>query len=67
MSGEKPAERKEADNIRRAGCCAQNGWQKAVGVLFLNHLLSHSMAGTVISKARVDTRSMEAASDSTAL
>ena len=26
VSGEEPAERKEADNIRRAGCCAQHGW-----------------------------------------
>jgi hypothetical protein len=62
-----PAGRKEADNIRRAGCCAQHGWQQPVGVLFLNQLLSHRMAGTVIAKARADTRSMEAASDSTAL
>ena len=67
LAAEEPAERKEADNIRRAGCCAQHGWQWPVGLLFQNHLLSHRMVGTVIAKARVDTRSMEAASDSTAL
>src|SRR4029077_12451639 len=27
VSGEEPAEREEVDNIRRAGCCAQHGWQ----------------------------------------
>ena len=27
VSGEEPAERKEANNIRPAGCCAQHGWQ----------------------------------------
>jgi hypothetical protein len=27
VSGEEPAERKEADNIRRAGYCAQHAWQ----------------------------------------
>ena len=67
VSGEEPAERKEAGNIRRAGCCAQHRWQSQVGVLFLNHLLSHRMAGTVIDKAKVDTRSMKAASHSMAL
>jgi len=33
----------------------------------INHLLNQSIAGTVIAKASVETRSMEAASDWTAL
>jgi hypothetical protein len=43
------------------------GCQQPVNVLFLNHLLSQRIVGTVIAKASVETRSIEAASDSTAL
>ena len=76
MCGEKAAESKKSDNVDRAGRGTQNGHQDSVDwncmPTFVEsdcpfQWLNQSIVGTVIAKAKVETRSIEAASDSTAL
>jgi hypothetical protein len=76
MCGEKAAESKKFDNVDRAGRGTQTATRtQSTGTacpLLVEidcpfQWLNQSIVGTVIAKAKVETRSIEAASDSTAL
>ena len=76
MCGEKAAESKKSDNVGRAGRGTQTATRtQSTGTAYplLVEIdcpfqwLNQSIVGTVIAKAKVETRSIEAASDSTAL